>query len=149
MKQTQSYNNSNFSIMKTSNVNLVKKQATKKDTSKIETPFINLIVEAKNNTPKEAKKVAIKKDSKVSYFKSALNVNKLDKQENFSLSGALNRFKKQLPNDEEYSKIDTNVVLKGLEFSTILEHVSPKCIERQRFTVHAIGMAFNKYLKTV
>jgi hypothetical protein len=134
--------------MKTSNT-IAKKVVTKKETSKIETPFINLIVEAKNNTPKEVKKVAIKKENKVSYFKSALNVNKLDKQENFSLSGALNRFKKQLPNDEEYSKIDTNVVLKGLEFSTILQHVSPRCIERQRFTVHAIGMAFNKYLKTV
>lgn len=135
--------------MKTSNIAPVKKQATKKVTPKIETPFINLIVEAKNNTPKEAKKVTAKKESKVSYFKSALNVNKLDKQENFSLSGALNRFKKQLPNDEEYNKIDTNIVSKGLEFSTILQYVSPKCIEKQRFTVHAIGMAFNKYLKTV
>ena len=137
--------------MKTLNVNPVatKKQAKKSETltaEVIENQYTEIV---SNNTPKDVKKVAIKKDSKVSYFKSALNVNKLDKQENFSLSGALNRFKKQLPNDEAYSKIDTNVVLKGLEFSTILEHVSPKCIERQRFTVHAIGMAFNKYLKTV
>jgi len=134
--------------MKTSNT-IVKKQATKKETSKIETPFINLIVEAKNNTPKEVKKVAIKKENKVSFHKSLLNVNRLDKQENFSLSGALNRFKKQLQNDDEYSKIDTNVILKGLEFSTILEYVSPKCIEKQKFTVYSVGMAFNKYLKTV
>ncbi len=134
--------------MKTSNT-LAKKVVTKKETSKIETPFINLIVEAKNNTPKEVKKVAIKKENKVSFHKSLLNVNRLDKQENFSLSGALNRFKKQLQNDDEYSKIDTNVILKGLEFSTILEYVSPKCIEKQKFTVYSVGMAFNKYLKTV
>lgn len=134
--------------MKTLNTT-AKKQATKKVTPKIETPFINLIVEAKNNTPKEAKKVATKKENKVSFHKSLLNVNRLDKQENFSLSGALNRFKKQIPNDKEYYKLDVNIISKGLEFNTILEYVSPKCIEKQKFTVYAVGMAFNKYLKTV
>jgi len=76
-----------------------------------------------------------------------LNVSRLDKQENFSLSGALNRFKKQIPNDEQYKNIDSNVISKGLEFDTVLEYVNKKCIENQRFTVYSVGLAFNKFLK--
>lgn len=118
--------------------------ATKKETTK----KINLIVSNVNllKETKTKKEKTVKKE-KVSFYKSLLNVNKLDKQENFSLSGALNRFKKQIPNDEQYKNIDTNVINKGLEFNTILAHVNQKCIENQRFTVYAVGLAFNKFLK--
>ncbi len=94
-------------------------------------------------------KVTVKKETtkKTNFHASLLNVNRLDKQENFSLSGALNRFKKQLPNDENYKGIDTNVIAKGLEFDTILANVNQRCIDNQRFTVYAVGLAFNKYLK--
>lgn len=120
-------------------VNTTKKETTKK---------VNLIVSnvnlLKETKPKKEKPV---KKQKVSFYKSLLNVNNLDKQENFSLSGALNRFKKQLPNDEQYKSIDTNIINKGLEFNTILTYVDKKCIEKQRFTVFAVGKAFNKFLK--
>lgn len=120
-------------------VNTTKKETTKK---------VNLIVSnvnlLKETEPKKERPV---KKEKVSFYKSLLNVNKLDKQENFSLSGALNRFKKQLPNDEQYKSIDTNIINKGLEFNTILTYVDKKCIENQRFTVFAVGKAFNKFLK--
>lgn len=120
-------------------VNTTKKETTKK---------INLIVSNVNllKETKPKKEKAVKKQ-KVSFYKSLLNVNKLDKQENFSLSGALNRFKKQIPNDEQYKSIDTNIINKGLEFNTILAHVDKKCIEKQRFTVFAVGKAFNEFLK--
>lgn len=120
-------------------VNTTKKETTKK---------VNLIVSnvnlLKETKPKKEKVV---KKEKVSFHKSLLNVNNLDKQENFSLSGALNRFKKQIPNDEQYKNIDTNIINKGLEFNTILTYVNQKCIENQRFTVYAVGLAFNKFLK--
>ena len=120
-------------------VNTTKKETTKK---------VNLIVSnvnlLKETKPKKEKPV---KKEKVSFHKSLLNVNNLDKQENFSLSGALNRFKKQIPNDEKYKSIDSNIINKGLEFNTILTYVNQKCIENQRFTVYAVGLAFNKFLK--
>lgn len=120
-------------------VNTTKKETTKK---------VNLIVSnvnlLKETKPKKEKVV---KKEKVSFYKSLLNVNNLDKQENFSLSGALNRFKKQIPNDDQYKNIDTNIINKGLEFNTILTYVNQKCIENQRFTVYAVGLAFNKFLK--
>jgi hypothetical protein len=125
-------------------VNKVVNKETKKRTSnEIVINGINLLSSAKKNTKKEPK-VKIKK---VSFHSSLLNVNRLDKQENFSLSGALNRFKKQIPNDEQYKNIDSNVISKGLEFNTILEYVNKKCIEKQRFTVYSVGLAFNKFLK--
>jgi hypothetical protein len=110
--------------------------------NEIVTNGINLLSTAKKNT-----KNKIEKKQKISFHKSLLNVNKLDKQENFSLSGALKRFEKQIPNDEQYKGIDTNVISKGLEFSTILKFVNKKCIENKRFTVYAVGLAFNKFLK--
>lgn len=120
-------------------VNTTKKETTKK---------VNLIVSNVNllKETKPKKEKAVKKE-KVSFYKSLLNVNNLDKQENFSLSGALNRFKKQLPNDNEYKNLDVNIINKGLEFNTILAHVDKKCIDKQRFTVFAVGKAFNKFLK--
>jgi hypothetical protein len=122
---------------------VVKKETTKRTSNEIVTKGVNLLSSAKKNTKKEPK-VKIKK---VSFHSSLLNVNRLDKQENFSLSGALNRFKKQIPNDEQYKNIDSNVISKGLEFNTILEYVNKKCIEKQRFTVYSVGLAFNKFLK--
>ena len=128
----------------------VKNNSTKvvNETKKGTTKKINLIVSnvnlLKETEPKKEKPV---KTQKVSFYKSLLNVNNLDKQENFSLSGALNRFKKQIPNDEQYKNIDTNIINKGLEFNTILTYVNQKCIENQRFTVYAVGLAFNKFLK--
>lgn len=132
--------------MKTSAKNPVKKvvNTTKKETTK----KVNLIVSNVNLLKEtEPKKQKVVKKEKVSFHKSLLNVNKLDKQENFSLSGALNRFKKQIPNDDKYKSIDTNIINKGLEFNTILTYVNQKCIENQRFTVYSVGLAFNKFLK--
>jgi len=130
---------SNVKTPGTKVVNETKKGTTKK---------INLIVSnvnlLKETKPKKEKVV---KKEKVSFYKSLLNVNNLDKQENFSLSGALNRFKKQIPNDDQYKTIDVNIINKGLEFNTILTYVDKKCIEKQRFTVFAVGKAFNKFLK--
>jgi hypothetical protein len=122
---------------------VAKKETTKRTSNEIVTNGINLLSATKKNTKKETK-VKVKK---VSFHSSLLNVNRLDKQENFSLSGALNRFKKQIPNDEQYKNIDSNVISKGLEFNTILEYVNKKCIEKQRFTVYSVGLAFNKFLK--
>jgi len=109
----------------------------------------NLVVNSVNLL-KETKKEAIKKEpkkEKISFHASLLNVNKLDKQENYSLSGAINRFKKQLNNDDKYSTIVPEIISKGLEFNTILKYVNQKCIDNQKFTVFAIGLAFNKFLK--
>lgn len=130
--------------METKTKNTGNKVATKKETTK----KVNLIVKNVNllKETKVKKEKPVKKE-KVSFHKSLLNVNNLDKQENFSLSGALNRFKKQIPNDEQYKNIDTNIINKGLEFNTILKYVNQKCIEKQRFTVYAIGLSFNKFLK--
>lgn len=137
----------NGTVKKTSAkvVNTTKKETTKNErvTNLVISNGINLLNETKKNTKKEK---PVKKQ-KVSFHESLLNVNKLDKQENFSLSGALNRFKKQLPNDEQYKNIDTNVISKGLEFKTILQYVNQRCIDNQKFTVYAVGLAFNKFLK--
>jgi len=122
---------------------VAKKVTTKRTSNEIVTNGINLLSATKSNTKKETKN----KVEKVSFHKSLLNVNKLDKQENFSLSGALNRFKKQIPNDEQYKNIDSNIISKGLEFNTILEYINKKCIENQKFTVYSVGLAFNKFLK--
>lgn len=124
--------------------NASNKVVTKKETTK----KINLIVSNVNllKDTKVVKEKPVKKE-KISFHKSLLNVNNLDKQENFSLSGALNRFKKQIPNDEQYKNIDTNIINKGLEFNTILKYVNQKCIDKQKFTVYAVGLAFNKFLK--
>ena len=121
--------------------NQSKKETTKKFNLIVSN--VNLLKETK---PKKEKTVK-EKVKKVSFHKSLLNVNNLDKQENFSLSGALNRFKKQIPNDEQYKNIDTNIISKGLEFNTILTYINQKCIDKQKFTVYAVGLAFNKFLK--
>jgi len=121
---------------------VVKKGTTKRTENLVVTNGINLLSQAKKNSKKETVKKI-----KVSFHASLLNVNKLDKQENFSLSGAINRFKKQLPNDEQYRNIDVNVISKGLEFNTILEYVNKKYVDKQRFTVYSVGLAFNKFLK--
>lgn len=129
--------------MKATVKNQVNKVANKKATSRAE----NLIVTNVNLVKDTKVKVVKEKIKKVSFHSSLLNVNNLDKQENFSLSGALNRFKKQIPNDEQYKSIDVNIINKGLEFNTILEYVNKKCIDKQRFTVYSVGLAFNKFLK--
>lgn len=125
-------------------VNTTKKETTKKVNQRLDNIIVsnvNLLKETKTKKERPVKK------EKVSFHKSLLNVNNLDKQENFSLSGALNRFKKQIPNDEQYKSIDVNIINKGLEFNTILEYVNKKCIDKQRFTVYSVGLAFNKFLK--
>lgn len=125
-------------------VNTTKKETTKKVNQRLDNIIVSNVNLLKETKPKKEK--AVKKE-KVSFYKSLLNVNNLDKQENFSLSGALNRFKKQIPNDDQYKTIDVNIINKGLEFNTILTYVDKKCIEKQRFTVFAVGKAFNKFLK--
>jgi hypothetical protein len=108
----------------------------------------NLVVN-KVDLLKDVKKETTKKPKvkKVSFHNSLLNVNRLDKQENFSLSGAIRRFEKQLKNDSQYIAIDVNVISKGLEFETILKYINQKCIDKQKFTVYSVGLAFNKFLK--
>ena len=122
----------------------VKKVASKKTTTN---RTENLIVTNVNLLKETKVKVVKEKVKKVSFHSSLLNCNNLDKQENFSLSGAINRLKKQIPNDDKYKLIDPNIISKGLEFSTILEYVNTKCIDKQRFTVYSVGLAFNKFLK--
>jgi hypothetical protein len=102
---------------------------------------VNLLTQVKKETTKKPKV------KKVSFHNSLLNVNRLDKQENFSLSGAIRRFEKQLKNDSQYIAIDVNVISKGLEFETILKYINQKCIDKQKFTVYSVGLAFNKFLK--
>lgn len=102
---------------------------------------VNLLTQVKKETTKKPKV------KKVSFHDSLLNVNRLDKQENFSLSGAVRRFEKQLKNDTKYITIDVNVVSKGLEYDTILKYINQKCIDNKKFTVYSVGLAFNKFLK--
>jgi hypothetical protein len=90
-----------------------------------------------------------KAPKKPSLHSALLECNKLDKIENFSLSGALNRLKKQIFVNPDYKSIDTNVLSEALTFDNLLENVNPKCIDKQRFTVFALGLAVNKYLKNV
>jgi len=101
-------------------------------------------------TPKvKAPKVKAEPKPKQKSFHSALlECNKLDKAENFSLSGALNRLKKQIFENADYKGIDTNVLSEALTFDNLLKHVSSRCIDKQRFTVYALGLAVNKYLKS-
>jgi hypothetical protein len=126
----------------------VKNNSTKVVSKKVTTNRAENLIVSNVNLLKDTKvKVVKQKTKKVSFHSSLLNVNNLDKQENFSLSGALNRFKKQIPNDEQYKSIDANIIDKGLEFNTILEYINKKCIDKQRFTVYSVGLAFNKFLK--
>jgi len=114
----------------------------------------NLVVVSKEQqktlsipTPKAPKVKAEPKAKAKSYHLALLECNKLDKAENFSLSGALNRLKKQIFENTDYKGIDTNVLSEALTFDNLLKHVSPRCIDKQRFTVYALGLAVNKYLK--
>lgn len=101
---------------------------------------------AKPTTKAKAPKVA--KPKQKSYHSALLECNALDKQENFSLSGALNRLKKQIFVNDDYKQIDSNVLSEALTFDNLLKHVSTRCIDKQRFTVYALGLAVNKYLKS-
>ena len=101
---------------------------------------------AKPTTKAKAPKVA--KPKAKSYHSALLVCNALDKQENFSLSGALNRLKKQIFVNDDYKQIDSNVLSEALTFDNLLKHVSTRCIDKQRFTVYALGLAVNKYLKS-
>jgi len=87
--------------------------------------------------------------AKFSFHKALIACNNADKLEIYSLSGAINRLKKQVFANDEYCKIDTNVLLKGFEFSVILANVAQRNIDKQKFSLYAVGLSFNKYLKTV
>ena len=89
------------------------------------------------------------KPKKQSLHKALILCNNLDKQENFSLSGALNRLKKQIAINEDYRKVPPALLDEALKFDNILANVSARCIDKQRFTVYAVGLAVNKYLKNV
>jgi hypothetical protein len=99
-------------------------------------------------TPK-AKTPKVAKPKQKSYHSALLECNRLDKAENFSLSGALNRLKKQIFVNDDYKQIDSNVLSEALTFDNLLKHVSTRCIDKQRFTIYALGLAVNKYLKSV
>lgn len=98
-------------------------------------------------TKKVATKKAIAKKEKIELHKALLECNRLDKVENFSLSGALNRLKKQIQNNEAYKGITPVILDEAMKFDNLLKNVSSRCIASQRFTVYALGLAVNKYLK--
>ena len=133
----------------TKNVNGKTLKVVNKETQK------TLSIPTKKLTTKElvkvtVKKVSIKKAPKVkkpSLHKALLLCNNLDKQENFSLSGALNRLKKQIFENNDYKNVDTNLLIEALTFDNLLKNVSSRCIDKQRFTVYSLGLAVNKYLK--
>ena len=100
-------------------------------------------------TPKvKAPKVAKVKAPKLELHKALLDCNKLDKAENFSLSGALNRLKKQIQINQTYKGITPVILDEAMKFDNLLKNVSARCITSQRFTVYALGLAVNKYLKS-
>ena len=98
-------------------------------------------------TEKAILKAVTKKANSNGLHKALLECNKLDKIENYSLSGALKRLKVQIEVNETYKGIDTNLIFEALTFDNLLKNVSPKCIDKQRFTVYALGLAVNKFLK--
>lgn len=95
----------------------------------------------------KAPKVVKAKAPKLELHKALLDCNKLDKVENFSLSGALNRLKKQLQNNDTYKGVNPALLDDALTFTNLLKNVSARCITSQRFTVYALGLAVNKQLK--
>jgi hypothetical protein len=127
--------------MKTQKTNVVKVAVKKVAVKKVVTPKVAVKKVA-------VKKVAVKKESN-GLHKALLVCNQLDKQENFSLSGALNRLKKQIYVNDAYKKIDVNLLNSALTFDNLLANVNVRCIDKQRFTVYALGLAVNKYLKNV
>lgn len=96
----------------------------------------------------KAPKVAKIKAPKLELHKALLDCNKLDKVENFSLSGALNRLKKQIQNNDTYKGVNPALLDDALTFTNLLKNVSARCITSQRFTVYALGLAVNKQLKS-
>jgi adenine-specific DNA methylase len=98
-------------------------------------------------TEKAILKAVTKKAESNGLYRAALECNKLDKIENFSLSGAKRRLEKQIYLNPVYMAIDSNLLSEALTFDNLLSNVSARCIEKQRFTVHSLGMAVNKYLK--
>jgi len=103
-----------------------------------------LSIPTKKVEPKVSKVSKVKSPS---LHKALIECNKLDKLENFSLSGALNRLKKQIYINPDYKNIDINVLNNALTFDNLLANVNPRCIASQRFTVYALGLAVNKQLK--
>ena len=95
----------------------------------------------------KAPKVVKAKAPKLGLHSALLVCNALDKAENFSLSGALNRLKKQVYENPSYKGIDSNLLSSALTFDNLLANVNSRCIASQRFTVYALGLAVNKYLK--
>lgn len=128
--------------MSTQKTNSVKVSTTKVATVK------KVAVKKVATVKPTVKKVAVKKESN-GLHKALLVCNQLDKQENFSLSGALNRLKKQIYVNDAYKKIDVNLLNSSLTFDNLLANVNVRCIDKQKFTVYALGLAVNKYLKTV
>jgi len=103
----------------------------------------------KGATKVEPTKPTLKAKVKSNGLHQALLVcNKLDKAENFSLSGALNRLKKQIYADPTYKGIDVNLLTNALTFDNLLANVNERTKASQRFTVYSLGLAVNKYLKT-
>lgn len=92
-------------------------------------------------------KAVTKKANSNGLHKALLECNKLDKIENYSLSGALKRLKIQIDVNDTYKGIDTNLIVEALTFDNLLKNVNTKCIDKQRFTVYALGLAVNKFLK--
>lgn len=126
------------------------KVISKLDAKKLSVPTAKAITKAVAKVVKAKEpKAIVFKSAKVSFHAPLLACNKADREENYSLSGAIRRLKKQVFENEVYCMIDTNVLLLGFEFDTILKYVSSKNIESQKFSVFAVGLAFNKYLKTV
>jgi len=112
---------------------------------------INEIVKIKKSekvvTEKSILKAVSKKVVSNGLHKALLECNKLDKLENCSLSGALKRLKAQIELNDTYRGIDTNLISEALTYDNLLANVSNRCIDTKRFSVYALGLSVNKFLK--
>lgn len=110
-----------------------------------------LSIPTKKQAPKvETKAPTLKAKTKSNGLHSALlDCNNKDKEEIFSLAGALKRLQKQMQENETYKAINPIFTNEAVKFDTILKYVAPRCIENKKFSPYQVGLAINKYLKTV
>lgn len=122
--------------MKT-NANKTLKVVNKEEQKKLSVPM-----------PKaKAPKVTTPKAPKIELHKALIECNASDKAEIYSLSGALNRLKKQIKTNATYKKVPPALIDKALTFDNVLLNVSERCIKSQKFSLYAVGLALNKQLK--
>lgn len=130
--------NSN-NIIKTEKVAL--RVVSKKEQKALSVPTKKVVTE------KAILKAVTKKVVSNGLHKALLECNKLDKLENCSLSGALKRLKAQIELNDTYRGIDTNLISEALTYDNLLANVSVRCLDTKKFSVYALGLAVNKFLK--